>query len=417
MLGANDTNSSEEAGCKCRPNSLTWFLFLLFLCNFGMFIWLMIHYSDDDLFSEEDAHIQNLLDSHNKNLNITTQADWDVEEKKADGLAYSNLWFVLLIPVYGMLTHSKAQATDRDSKPQLVSASSKLRALLICVLCVSVALISIAKHAFESHSMLPGDPGHYDNDPMADPDSVHNRIVCQLTGAGAFAYLARNERSASYVYSCLPAYWATKLDWFLARVCCYTVPFLAAGIPEMCYVYFQNKAKPPSFGKAVLHGVLQVLINGGLAICICMDIMQMVQETTKSALDQALESVMFSGICIGAPMLIALALYAWKYEKTKDNVQIYCIAPWDMLIRFIMCLLLFPVAYFLWDHEEDKYRYAHVVWHIVSGTLALITLSLCCDWVPERIITSNDSTQASILARTSSKRHKQQPKYSLVMEL
>lgn len=414
---AINADASDDSPPKRCPNDLTCFLIFLFVCNIALFVALLVYHDADNLQADKDKHIQSMLDTNNK-------ADWDVEAKKADGLAYSNLWFVLLIPVYFMLTHSNVHdhhwldvlcrsdtpiEATKKKQVQLVSNSAKLRAVLICVLCVCVALVSAGKHAFESHSMLPGDPGKFDGDPMADPDSTNNRIYCQVSGKDAFAFLARDERSASYVYSCLPSFWATKIDWFLARVCMYAIPFLAVGLPEMCYVYLQDWP--------ILHGTLQMIIALGFAICVCMDIMQMVQETIKSATELALKSVIFSSICIGGPILLALSIYCHTYITTANRVQrqLCCSIPLDVLIRTLLLVVLVVLASLLWVHDEDKYRYAHVVWHVVCGTIALTTLSLCCDWAKTNSIANSLASKTNM--RTSHKRHKHNHAYTLVTEL
>lgn len=333
-------------------------IFLLTLCNLGLFVSLMLHLNEDadTLDAKHTTHTTSMVHQ-------AGSADWDMQEHMADLQSYSNIWFVLTPGIYAILI-----SPDYSVKPegfvQLQSENAKSRGLGVLALCVVVALVSTFKHAFEASTMFPGDATSADNDVTA------HRIYCELTSGAAFEQFISGNRSAAYVYACLPAYWAVKIDWLVARFTVYAVTFMASGFPEAIHVLWAKKH--PHY-----HALAQTLAFSALGACVLMDIIQTVQSTNESSLDLALNSVIWSSPAVLGPWFVLVLIDEDASQVAKATLKDDCL---NLRSRMFLISLNVGMGYVAWEWPDDTYRLAHMGWHFFSGVAALGALTLTVDW-------------------------------------
>lgn len=336
-------------------------VFLLTLCNLGLFVGLILHLdaNSSEIEVESALHKSKLLGTHN-----STASDWDVQEVKSDMLAYSNLWFVLAPGLYAVMV-SPDYCVEATGFTQLRSSNSKTRGLGILAMCVVVGVVSTMMHAFEDSSTYPGDP----LDP-AKQDSLENRIHCELTTDEAYSALIRGERDAAYVYACLPALWALKLDWLVARVSVYGIAFMASGFPEAVSMLWATKH--PHW-----HAAAQTCAFAALGTCTLMDVTQAVQSTTESATDMAIKSLIWSAPALSIPWFLLVVLDDVANKVSRETLHDPRL---NLISRTFLLVLNIGLGYYAWHYTDNKYGVGHMCWHFFSGTAALISLTLTVDW-------------------------------------
>ena len=344
----------------------TQILFLLTLCNAAQFVAILLHLtSDPDSIQAEAETHSNQVSIGNNHSGPHTKENWEVEEVKGDMLSYSNIWFVIAPGLYSVMV-TPDYTVDPDGFIQINSQNSRIRALGVLALIVTVALVSTFKHAFEASTMYPA-VTHENFQPQ---DSTENRIYCELTSGLAWSRLARGERDAAYVYACLPAYWAMKVDWLTARVSVYTIAFLAWGFPEAIYVLWSDKSP-------YWHALAQTVFVGLLGACILMDVVATVTSTTESAMDLAIDSAIMSSSFLLPPWTLLMC-----FNKTANKVawEVWYDERLNLPHRIVLVALNVGMGYYAWTYEDSKYRIAHMGWHFFSGVAALGSLTLTVDW-------------------------------------
>lgn len=343
-------------------------IIFLTLCNVVLFVIVLRYLTDDPqkIDTDESLHYDKL--AGNPGSPPATPSEWDVQERKADRLTYSNIWFVLAPGFYAALV-SPDNSQGMDQFVQLRTNNAKTRGLGILAMCVTIAVVSTFKHAFEASTMYPDDPD------LSDPNPDANRLYCEITSGNAWSEMLRGERDAAYVYACLPELWATKIDWLVARVGVYSIMFMVSGFPEAVSKVWSEQSPH-------LHAFAQTMAFSFLGFCVLMDVSQTVQSTTESAWELAQNSMMFSIPGITLPWICLYITEWWQGSTRAWNASVAVIKDPKLNLKsrtFMLCINL-GMGYWSWNYEDDKHRIAHMAWHFFSGVGALISLTLTVDW-------------------------------------